>query len=99
MAAHWVALRVRQPAPNRDAIGAVVEVRSGDWRQTRELVVGGGHGGGQLGWLHVGLGAASSPEVRVRWPDGELGPWLAVGLDAFSIVDRRSGVSPWPVPR
>ncbi len=55
---HWVAVRVRQPAPNGDAIGAIVEVRSGDWRQTREIVVGGGHAGGQLGWLHVGLGAA-----------------------------------------
>lgn len=97
-AAHWIALRVRQPQPNGDAIGAVVEVRSGDWRQTRELVVGGGHAGGQLGWLHVGLGPAASPEVRIRWPDGELGPWQAVGLDGFSIVDRRSGVSPWPGP-
>jgi enediyne biosynthesis protein E4 len=94
-AAHWIALRVRQPQPNGDAIGAVVEVRSGDWRQTRELVVGGGHAGGQLGWLHVGLGPAASPEVRIHWPDGELGPWLAVGLDGFSIVDRRSGVTAW----
>jgi enediyne biosynthesis protein E4 len=98
-AAHWVALRVRQPAPNGNGIGAVVEIRSGDWRQDRELVVGGGHAGGQLGWLHVGLGPATAPEVRIRWPDGELGTWQAVGLDAFSIVDRRSGVSPWPDPR
>ena len=29
-------------------------------RCSRELTVGGGHGGGQLGWVHVGLGAATS---------------------------------------
>ena len=97
-AAHWLSLRVRQPAPNGDAIGAIVEVRAGDWRQTRELVVGGGHAGGQLGWIHVGLGAAMSAELRVRWPDGELGPWQAVMVDGFSIVDRRSGVSRWLGP-
>ncbi len=95
--AHWVAVRVRQPAPNGDAIGAVVEVRSGEWRQTREFVVGGGHAGGRLGWLHVGLGAATAAELRVRWPDGELGAWQAVEVDGFSVVDRRSGVSRWSV--
>jgi hypothetical protein len=93
--AHWLALRLRQAAPNRDAIGAVVEVRSGGWQQRRELVVGGGHAGGQLGWLHVGIGPATSAEVRIRWPDGELGPWQAVEVDGFSIVDRVAGVSPW----
>ena len=79
-------------------MAGVVEVRAGDWRQTRELVVGGGHAGGQLGWIHVGLGAAMSAELRVRWPDGELGPWQAVMVDGFSIVDRRSGVSRWLGP-
>ena len=87
-AAHWVALRVRQPAPDGDAIGAVVEVRAGAWRQTRELVVGGGHAGGQLGWIHVGLGDAEEAEVRVRWPDGEVGPWLPVQADGFWRIQR-----------
>ena len=37
-------------------------------------MVGGGHGGGQLGWTHLGLGDAATAEVRVIWPDGEVGP-------------------------
>jgi enediyne biosynthesis protein E4 len=87
-AMNWVAFRLRHFGRNVDAIGAVVEIRSGQWRQTRELVVGGGHAGGQLGWIHVGLGSATSVEVRVRWPDGRLGQWTSVPINAFSVIDR-----------
>ena len=44
---------------------------------SREITVGGGHAGGQLGWVHFGLGDAEGAEVRVTWPDGEVGPWHA----------------------
>ena len=86
--AHWLAVRVSQPGPNRDAIGAWVEVRIGDLIQRLELTVGGGHVGGQLGWLHVGLGPSERAEVRVTWPDGEEGPWLGVSADGFYRVER-----------
>jgi hypothetical protein len=94
--AHWLALRVAQPAPNVDAIGGWLEVRAGETIWRRELTIGGGHAGGQLGWVHVGLGAATSAEVRVVWPDGEVGPWLPVSADAFAQIDRgASAVRPW----
>ncbi|HXG26411.1 MAG TPA: CRTAC1 family protein, partial [Candidatus Binatia bacterium] len=99
--ARWLAIRLRQAGGNVDAIGAVVELRSGDWRQTREVVIGGGHAGGQLGWLHVGLGSAGSGgtvETRVRWPDGTQGEWQAVPVEAFSVIDREAGVLPGNVP-
>ena len=50
--------------------------RSATSIQRRELTIGGGHVGGQLGWIHVGLGSATGAQVRVQWPDGETGPWL-----------------------
>ena len=43
------------------------------------------------GWIHVGLGRATGAEVRVRWPDGEVGQWRPIDVDAFSIVDRAAG--------
>jgi hypothetical protein len=93
---HWLMLEVQQPGPNRDAIGAWVDVRIGDLTVRRELTIGGGHIGGQLGWLHVGLGSATSAEVRVVWPDGEQGPWLHVDADRFAIVKRgATAVQPW----
>ena len=80
-------------APNRDAIGSWLEVRIGDRRVQREVTVGGGHAGGQLGWIHVGLGTADAAEVRVTWPDGETGPWLRVPADGFTLLDRESAAA------
>ncbi len=85
---HWLAVRVHQPAPNVDAIGAWLDVRVGDRTVTRELTVGGGHASGKIGWVHAGLGTASSAEVRVHWPDGETGTWMTVGADQFVTIDR-----------
>lgn len=90
----WVSLRLDQPAPNRDAIGAWVELRCGDVVQRREVTSGGGHASGQAGWLHFGLGAEDEAEVRVLWPDGTEGAWMPVPTDGFAFVGR-DGVRPW----
>ena len=85
---HWLQLRLTQAAPNIDAVGAWIEVRTGDRVQAIELTVGGGHASGQAGWTHVGLGSAAAAEIRVRWPDGSTGDWMPVDADRFLIVDR-----------
>ncbi len=85
---HWIELRLKQPAPNVDAIGAWVDVRIGDRTVTREVTVGGGHAGGQIGWLHAGLGEADTADVRVQWPDGQTGPWMTVNADEFATIER-----------
>jgi len=85
---NWIGLRLEQPAPNVDAIGSWIEVKIGNRVVQRELTVGGGHAGGQLGWSHFGVGDAHSVEVRVQWPDGEKGRWLDVGSNQFMIVER-----------
>jgi len=93
---HWLGLKVAQPGPNVDAIGAWVELRVGDRVQRRELTVGGGHAGGQLGWVHFGLGAARAADVRVEWPGGETGPWLHVTADQFVVIQRgATEARPW----
>ena len=93
---HWVMLDIQQAGPNRDAIGAWVDVRIGNTTVRHELTIGGGHVGGELGWLHVGLGPATSAEVRVVWPDGEQGPWLHVEADSFGLIERgATSVQSW----
>ena len=92
----WLGLKVEQPAPNVDAIGAWIEVRVGDRIQRREVTVGGGHAGGQLGWVHFGLGDARGADVRVDWPGGETGPWLHVSADQFIVIQPgANGARPW----
>jgi hypothetical protein len=85
---HWIGVRVHQPAPNVDAIGAWVEVRIGDRIVAREITIGGGHAGGQLGWMHLGLGDAEHADIRVQWPDGETGPWMTLPADRFATIER-----------
>ncbi len=100
---HWLALRPNQPGSNGDAIGAWLEVRTADTIMRRELTVGGGHVGGQLGWIHVGIGLATGADVRVQWPDGVVGPWLHADADRFFEIERDAAQlrpwtpgSPWP---
>jgi hypothetical protein len=95
----WLGVQLVQPGPNRDAIGAWVEVQVGQRMLRRELSIGGGHAGGQLGWMHFGLGGARSAQLRVQWPDGEVGPWLDASADQLVIVDRGTRqLRPW-LPR
>ena len=93
---NWLGLRISQPAPNRDAIGAWIEVRIGDRIVPREVTVGGGHASGQNGWIHFGLGDANEAEVRVTWPDGEVGPWLPLTANGFATIERGATQAvPW----
>jgi hypothetical protein len=89
---HFVAVRLRQPAPNVGAVGAWVEVDAGRRTTAREVVVGGGHAGGDSEWIHVGVADAERARVRVTWPDGEVGPWQDVEVDTF--VEIRRGADP-----
>ena len=92
---HWIEFDLRQPAPNRDAIGAWLELRVGDAIQRREITIGGGHASGQLGWRHFGLGAATEAEVRVRWPDGVADEWRKVAADGAYILERDKPIRRW----
>ena len=93
---HWLALQLTEDGVNRDAIGAWVEVKIGSLTLQREVTVGGGHAGGQRGWMHVGLGPADGAAVRVQWPDGETGPWIDVKADEFWVIDRgQAAASQW----
>ena len=96
---NWLGVRLNQPGANRDAIGAWLEVQVGKTTLRHELTIGGGHAGGQLGWIHFGLGAANNVQVRVQWPDGELGAWQSAAANQFIVIERgASQVRAWRPP-
>jgi hypothetical protein len=77
----WVQVEPRMDGPNTRAVGAWVEVRAGGHVQAQEVTVGGGHGGGQAGPLHFGLGAATTADMRVIWPGGAASDWAPLPLN------------------
>ena len=85
---NWLAIQIHQEGPNRDGIGSWIEVETRGRTVEREITIGGGHAGGQLGWAHFGLGEGDSARVRVSWPDGERGPWMTVEANQFLDITR-----------
>ena len=93
---NWLALELAQDGANGFGIGSFVEIQVGDRTLQREVTVGGGHVGGQLGWIHFGLGTAEEGQVRVQWPDGEVGPWQPFDANRFLVIERGAdSVKPW----
>ncbi|QLF71296.1 CRTAC1 family protein [Peteryoungia desertarenae] len=94
-AGRFLALALSDTGPNRDAIGAFIEVRHQGRLLTREVTSGGGHVGGKIGWIHFGLGADSEAEFRVLWPEGEAGDWQRVATNGFYVVERGAEPKAW----
>ncbi len=85
---NWTEIRLVEPNPNRNAVGAKISVKTGTRTQTRVVQVGGGDASGHSGWIHVGLGTAERAEIRVQWPDGEWSATYRVFANQFVVVDR-----------
>ena len=88
---NWVAVELTQAGPNVDAVGSWIEVRAGGRTIVREVTIGGGHAGGQLGPSHFGLGLAEEARIRVRWPDGEQSEWLNTPVNRRVRIERGLG--------
>jgi enediyne biosynthesis protein E4 len=84
----WLAVSLRQLAPNVNAVGAWIELEAGGVTQAREITVGGGHAGGSSGPQHFGLGTAKKARVRVIWPDGAISGWLDLEPDRQVSLQR-----------
>jgi len=84
---HWLTVELQQRGSNRQAVGAWIEVKALA-TQTREITIGGGHAGGNLGPEHFGLGEAKKASVRVIWPDGEISAWRHYNVDTNIVIQR-----------
>ena len=94
---HWLAVDLEQDAADHDAVGAWIAVRTGGREIEREVTVGGGHASGSAdpAAFRPGNGRRRR-ELRVTWPDGEVGPWLPVDADGIVTV-RRGATAVEPV--
>ena len=93
VAGNWISIDLVQPAPNRKAIGAWIEVRGGDRHWYREVTIGGGHAGGVAGPEHFGIGMADSVDIRVTWPDGDRSSWMTAKANQALQFNRGRGLA------
>jgi hypothetical protein len=99
-AGNWIEVRLKQPAPNLNAIGAMVEVKTDDGIQRREITSGGGHVSGHVGWIHFGIGTAPEAEIRIRWPGEGWSKAYRVTANSFADIGKmQDAAAPWQPPR
>jgi hypothetical protein len=93
--AHWVAVRLRQPARNRFGLGARVGLeRAGQPTLWRRVKTDGSYLSSVDPRAHFGLGSASPEKgltIVVEWPDGQSERWTDVRRDQLVTLARGKG--------
>ena len=91
--AQWVKLVLRQPGGNREALGAVIEITVDGVTQCIPVIRQTSFLGSDDPRLHVGLGAAKTCDVRVRWPDagGKISLYANLEAGSLWLLDRKTG--------
>ena len=89
---HYLGVKVKALGGNTFGVGALVEARTSDGVQIR--TVGGGNNYASHDPLeaHFGLGAATTADIRVVWPDGEVSRENDVAADQIVTLEQ-------PLPR
>ena len=90
---NWVAFRLEGSQSNRDGIGAVVRVRTGDTVQTHYVRTGGSYCSQSQLRLTFGLGqAARIDSVEIEWPSGEKQVLNRVPINQIVNVHEARGI-------
>ncbi len=86
---HWLRVRLEGQAPNRDAIGAWVEVTAGDTMQRRQVMPTRSYLSQVERTVTFGLGDADRVDaVKVTWPDGSEQTVDGVEVDQLRVVTQ-----------
>jgi hypothetical protein len=86
---HWLRVKLTGTAVNRDAIGAWVEVRTGDTVQRRQVMPSRSYLSQVEPVLTFGLGAAEyADSLEVFWPDGSRQSRNRVSADSLLVVTQ-----------
>jgi len=91
---HWVTVSLAGAAPNRDAVGASVELQAGGARQVRYARTASSYLSQGDRRLHFGLGSAPAIDaIVVRWPGrrGFTESFQPVPVDRFVTLEQGKG--------
>ena len=90
---HWLKVKLTGVDSNRTAIGARVDVRSGDRTQSQEVQSQTSYYSVNDFRLHFGLGAAlEADRLTVRWPSGKRETLRSVPADRVVYIEEGRGI-------
>ncbi|MBZ5617200.1 MAG: CRTAC1 family protein [Acidobacteriia bacterium] len=89
---HWLKVLLIGARSNRSAIGAQVVAAYGDRRQAQAVLAQSSYLSVNDRRLHFGLGAATSANLEIRWPNGALEKVADVSADRLVVIREGSGV-------
>jgi len=89
---HWVKVLLVGSQSNRSAIGARVIARYGGRTQAQEVTAQSSFYSASDRRLHFGLGASSSADLTIRWPNGATEKIGTVGADQLLVIREGSGI-------
>jgi len=90
---HWLKFKLTGVKSNRSAIGARVTVRYGGKVQAQEVLSQSSYLSVSDTRLHFGLGSASTADVEVRWPSGQVEKLPGVAADRLIHITEGQGIT------
>ncbi|HEY2930323.1 MAG TPA: CRTAC1 family protein [Acidobacteriota bacterium] len=89
---HWLKVKLVGVKSNRGAIGGRVTARYGGKTQTQEVLSQSSFYSSSDPRLHFGLGAASTADLEIRWPNGDKEILTKVTVDQLVVIREGSGI-------
>lgn len=89
---HWLKVRLIGTKSNRSAIGARVLARYGGKVQAQEVLSQSSFYSSNDPRLHFGLGAATSVDLEIHWPNGNKESYASVPCDQLVAVREGAGI-------
>jgi hypothetical protein len=85
---HYLSVKLNGSGFNTDAIGAMIEITDGSRTQIREIRAGNHFVSQNPAEAHFGLGAATTVDLTVYWPDGTQSALANVAADQRLVIDQ-----------
>ena len=89
---HWLKVLLVGVTSNRSAIGARVTARYQNRTHAQEVMAQASFYSANDRRLHFGLGAATSADLTIRWPNGAIETLERVEADQLIVVREGSGI-------
>ncbi len=86
-------LRLVGRRSNRDAVGAVVEVKAGKLHYRQFVQAGGSYQSYSDPRLHLGLGSALKATVKIHWPSGKIEQFQEMEAGGIVTLEEGKGIT------